>query len=156
MWFWNNKETDYVLVKTPPKTELETIRDKIKELEKSHIIDLENYKNITLNLKNDIVGLTNELNSFRELYTYSPVVFSDCVDYSLPTFVDTGTQTDLLKQVEDIYKVNVGEGHIIIGDDKHTFNKSNNKNIPSVPTRIRKSIRLNKKNLKNKKHNKDK
>ena len=120
------------------------------------------------------MSLTNEFNSLRELYTYSPIVFDDCVDYSLPTFMDCGTQTDLLKQVEDIYKVNVGEGHIIIGDKKpeilkcfekledkkYTFNKSNNKkgvegeNVPSVPTRIRKSKRLNKKNLKNKKDNK--
>ena len=161
MWFWNRADTDYVLVKTPPKTELEELKDKIKEIEKNHLVDLENYKKVTLNLKNDIVGLTNEINSLRELYTYSPIVFEDCVDYSLPTFVDTGTQKDLLKQVEDIYRVNVGEGHIIIGDKKpdilKCFEKLEDKKPPLVPTRIRKSKRiLNKKNLKNKKDNKDK
>ena len=31
MWFWNRADTDYVLVKTPPKTELEELKDKIKE-----------------------------------------------------------------------------------------------------------------------------
>lgn len=90
--------------------------------------------------------------------------YLDCVDYGFYPPIDTAVQTDLDKFLEETFQLNIGEGHVIIGDsvkeepqilkclkEIEEKNKEEKETKETKCEPARKSKRIKNKNLKNRK-----
>lgn len=124
-WFFSKKddppEPFEVVEELPTKKDIASLKQRIRELENNQLNDFHNFKEMSIFLKKEVEKLKLQINEYKEINEPPPIIWDNYAEFTLPTFMDNETQTDFEKTIEDLYKINTGEGHIRIGE---TFEKS--------------------------------
>ena len=167
-WFFSKKddppETFEVIEPTASKKELQLLKNRVRELENNQLNDFHNFKEMSIFLKKEVEKLKLQINEYKEVKESPPIIWDNYAEFTLPTFMDNETQTDFEKTIEDLYKINTGEGHIRVGETvkeepeiikcfkeiekKETFEKSLDKTNKPKPKQTRKSKRIQKRKKK--------